>query len=360
MKYLAERILKKLLALRTRLILRKKIRKMAIKSDAKVDPSEHIQKWRRLTRWVDPSWFNAYFTMSGVPDASYVPEDIYNTIIEPVLNDRVLGLMFSNKNLYDLNYPLYRFPKVLLHNIHGAYLDAGYRIIKGDPMSYCNEDKIIVKPSLDSGGGKGVELFMKARDGKLINDKNEELTIPYLDKKFKKNFVVQSYFCQHPYYSRLNETSVNTVKIAAYRSVSTNEITALYALLRIGKDGSFVDNINAGGIFCMIGKDGRLFDFGMDKNGKKHYSFNGKTIRNIGKVHKIDEMRDVAVKIAEKNYYSRIISVDLSVSEKEEVTVIEINNQFSDVNIYQMHGFPYFGRYSEEIIKHCGTGKGLP
>ena len=60
-----------------------------------------------------------------------------------------------------------------------------------------------------------------------------------------------------------------------YRSVKDNKPHLVNAVLRMGRNGSLVDNSHAGGAFCGIRKDGSLGDFVLDQSAVKQTIFNG-------------------------------------------------------------------------------------
>jgi hypothetical protein len=107
-------------------------------------------------------------------------------------------------------------------------------------------------------------------------------------------FIIQENVIQHPEMSRLNASSVNTIRVATFNSLrSSPELIA--AFLRIGRSGSIVDNIMSGGLFIGIeldsGKlDGNAFtelEYGgrvYSKHPDSGIEFKGFTIPNFSDV----------------------------------------------------------------------------
>ncbi len=73
------------------------------------------------------------------------------------------------------------------------------------------------------------------------------------------SFIVQETINQHSEMSRLNSSSVNTIRVATFNSLrSSPEVIA--AFLRIGRFGSIVDNIMSGGLFIGIDLDSGMLN----------------------------------------------------------------------------------------------------
>jgi hypothetical protein len=86
--------------------------------------------------------------------------------------------------------------------------------------------------------------FRKRGDGEELNA--EELIVA-LGPGAR---VVEAYVDQHPAYSTFNPTSVNTLRIWVLRR--EGQVGTRLAFLRIGRQGSLVDNRSAGGIVAPV------------------------------------------------------------------------------------------------------------
>lgn len=107
-----------------------------------------------------------------------------------------------------------------------------------------SSDSIFLKPSSGIGGG-GAYKFTK--NGDLIGDDGAKL----LADLQKNNYIVQEAVVQHKTMSRLNNSSLNTVRILTYRQPGGGVMVAS-ALSRMGCGEAHVDNASAGGIFVPI------------------------------------------------------------------------------------------------------------
>lgn len=318
----------------------------------------HKKRWNRFCRFVNPKWFQAYTAISGISDIDYVPEDIFYGIIEPKLNNRNLALAYADKNSYEKYYGIKSFPRALIRNMHGLFLDHDYELVREKDIFTILKDapKVLIKPSIESSQGRNIEIFTKDASGLFRDPRGGCLSVEYIKKRYKDDYVVQEYIEQHRFFAQFNESSLNGVRVFTYRSVNTNKISILGTLLKFGKKGSAVDNQSAGGICSAIGENGSLNDFGTDLRGNKYYTFaDGRKFSEAGEVHKIAEIKELAVKIADENYHFRLLGLDMCVDKNDNPMVVEVNNNYLGLNFHQMSGHPLFGSFTDEVIDYCAS-----
>lgn len=108
---------------------------------------------------------------------------------------------------------------------------------------FCSGKQKIVKKNEAEALGRGVELI----------DLSQEASLDQLfDRLLEQNrfFFVEDVIRQHPDMARLNESSVNTVRVIVYKHGGAKQIHDTF--LKVGRSGSFVDNGGAGGILAGI------------------------------------------------------------------------------------------------------------
>jgi hypothetical protein len=213
-------------------------------------------------------------------------------------------------------------------------------------------NKIIIKPSVDSGGGRKIRLFNKSGNG-FCDENGNQLSLNLLNEQFEKNYIIQEYITQSKYLSRFNNSSVNTIRIFTYRSVKTDEVHALHAVLRIGKSGHYLDDQNVGGVACRINDDSTLSGFATNYFGEKFKEFNGIVFSDLDKVPHVNEMKQIAVQLAAKNIHSRVVGFDFTVDHKNNIKLVEINHLWTGINFFQMNGEPVLGEFTDEVIELC-------
>jgi len=100
-----------------------------------------------------------------------------------------------------------------------------------------------------AGGGLRVVVSGKGHDSRAVPVESFYQTL--LAGRGSAGRVIEEYFSQHPIMARFNPSSVNTCRIwaAAERS---GPARAVLAYVRMGREGSVVDNQSAGGIVAPI------------------------------------------------------------------------------------------------------------
>ncbi|WP_340107020.1 sugar-transfer associated ATP-grasp domain-containing protein [Rhodohalobacter sp. 8-1] len=322
---------------------------------------KHEELWKSLTeKKILTGWLNAYASVNNIEDEKYVPESVYYSIIEPILNIGLHSDSYSDKNFYDLLYSGDVFPLTILRNIDGSFFGPEYmpincyeNYIKKD----CKDiDEIVVKPAIESGGGAKVSLFTRSGDV-FTNERGEELSLEYVNRVYKENYVFQKVIKQHSFFKEFNPTSLNTIRVLTYKSVKTNKIDAIQSVLRVGAKGSFVDNSRAGGCSIGIKYDGVLNDFATNKYGVAIQSVNSIDLSVPAKVYKYDEIIKLAKKIAIKNLHHRLLGLDMAVDANGSIRCVEVNNSGNEINFFQFNNGPLFGKYTDEVIEYCISKK---
>jgi hypothetical protein len=318
---------------------------------------KHQQYWQQLKKDVNPKWFLTYSYISESPDIFYIPENIYFNNIEPKLNNRKLAQAYGDKNFYEVFYDCKDvFPETIIRNIDGFFYNSEYQLLNLDERTLTdhlrNYRKILIKPSIESGGGKKILLFTKEND-KFITNEQQILSLEFLKKHFRKNYIIQNYIRQSQILAQFNPTSVNTIRVFTYRSVLTDEVIVLHAVLRIGGKGNYLDDQGFGGIACKITENNKLNYYATDINGRKHYESNGIKFSDVNEISQVGEMKNFAAQIARKNIHTRVIGFDFALDIDNKIKLIEINNLFTGINFFQMNSSSVFGKYTDEVVQFC-------
>jgi Sugar-transfer associated ATP-grasp len=322
-----------------------------------------VRKFRE--RWSDftngklsKKWLEYYISFNGIETPDYVPEDVYFTKIEPILNESQYSIVYSDKNFYDLLYPRDIFPETVLRNINGLYFDRNYNPViinnshKLTKFLEANE-RFILKPSLASGGGKNVQLYIK-KGAYFVNQEDKPLDLKYLDELYGKGFLFQKMITNHPFLAQFNNTSLNTFRINVLRSPVSNQIKILQSFLRVGGMGSYIDNITGGGQSIGVTEKGELMDFAIDKINSKSPRVNNIDLPNTKyKIPYFDRICNVTKEIARRNIHDRILGLDITLDRAGLVRCIEINNDSIGINHCQLLGGPMFGDLTPEVIEYC-------
>ncbi|MFA5973137.1 MAG: sugar-transfer associated ATP-grasp domain-containing protein [Lentimicrobiaceae bacterium] len=340
----------------------KQINGIEIDRNYVLDPeiiNKHKKKWSKIFRGkIDLRWLQLYSERTKINSQDFVPENVYYAIIEPILNKNDFSLSYSDKNIYDLLYPDGLFPETIIRNIDGSYYNDKYLTLKiaNDEQLLDilkGNDIIIIKPSIDSGGGKDVESFMW-KDQIFINSTGQILTFKYLEDFYKQNFVIQKYLHQHPFLKQFNSTSVNTIRVLTYRSPVTNSIQILHCLLRVGAKNHHVDNTNSGGYLIGVNLKGELNNFAINKYGQKFQEVNEINMPDTQFIIPcFDMLQATAKEIAARNIHHKLLGLDMTIDNNNNIRCIEVNNENNGINGYQSINGTLFGQFTDEVVEYC-------
>jgi hypothetical protein len=277
-----------------------------------------------------------------------------------VLNDKAFTKAYTDKNFYDRLLDKELLPEIYFRSIKGVLYDADYNPLSFNEIDSILDDnkKFVLKIAVDSGGRKGVGIYSRKdqwfQSG--INDSHiqslKDLLMPY-----GKDFVCQQWIQNHPYYEDFNPSSLNTVRMLVYRSVQDEKNHLLHTILRVGKDGSIVDNQASGGFACGVTNNGELRGFCVQKDGSKHQKVNQKQVNKGQKIFAFEAMRKKAFEVARYFPHARLLGLDLCLDEKGQVKLIEVNCVNNEINFYQMCNGPLFGDFTNEILKWVPSQK---
>ena len=183
---------------------------------------------------------------------------------------------------------------------------------------FCIKRKVFVKKPYAESFGKGIEP-VEVNENTDFNILTETL----LNECGK--FVAEELIIPHRKMKALNPGSVNTVRLETYYDGKNVEIVS--AFMRVGRQGSFVDNGGAGGIGVLVDtKTGIVVSDGHDEMGRIYeihpttgVRFKGFKIPNWKKALKLGR------KIADKVPGASYIGWDLTYTNRWKWIVVEGN-----------------------------------
>ena len=316
------------------------------------------ERWSPLGKDIRNIHLNNAYCFRGVYDVDIVPSNIYYSAIETALNNRIFGVSFEDKARIDWINGYDNVPRIFARNINGVYYDSTQKEISRNLVNLHNllkeEQIVVVKKTIESHGGKGVILFDCAADGVLRNSEGDVLSLNYLEELYEQDFLIQQFIEQHPFYKQLNPSSLNTLRVVTYRSVTDNQIHVLYSFLRVGAQGSRIDNVSMGGLFLCLREDGYFVDFGLRKGGEKVLELDGfPPFSQMERLYKIDEVWKMAKDIAARHVYSRLLAFDMTVDKNGKVVHIETNTSDIGMEGIQYAIGPMFHKFTDEVIDYC-------
>ncbi len=325
--------------------------------------NEYRKQWAKLDKNASCHYPRIFSAINGLSSADYVPENVYYNKIEPVLNNKAFATAYADKNFYERYLIDFKdiFPTTLIRKINGTLLDKDYRRLYhiDDLCELFQNDYLILKPAIETSGGSDVKL-VKQKNSHFYLDSNHytiDEFFKFLTENYVKSFVLQQILQQNEWFSHFNPSSVNTVRIFTYRSVSDDNVYPLHAVIRFGQKGSIVDNQAAGGLSCGVDCEGKINGFAVDKYGTVYDKVPAIMEKTGSLVPGINQMKSIASKISSQCFYHRILAFDFCYDNKGKVRLLEINFKNIETNFLQMNNGPLFGRFTSEVIDYCLKNK---
>lgn len=295
------------------------------------------------TGLVYPFWAELYTDKTGNFSPDYIGSDIHYYNVEWSMIDYDYLRAFLDKNYMDIILPCVKHPVTLIRKIHGMYLDADFNPItkaQAVDMLYENRDPgVVVKISRISSGGKGVQFIEKDNSK---DDISEALDVD-------RDVTVQLVMKQHPEMAKMNESSVNTIRIICV--MLDGESIPLSAVVRIGNKGSRVDNFSSGGISCGVMPDGHLKDCGYTLEGQKFSVHTNGFIFKDGFVPNFDKALDAVKRCHVRVPMFGVASWDIAIDSDGEPVLIEYNVSKASIDLHQYNNGPIYGEYKDRILK---------
>lgn len=321
------------------------------------DAKPNYKNWKKLTRnekkeivsyWgiKDPrkSDFITHEIMLNVHgkfDVRYCPEKIFRVYLDPGLSDRKIVSAWDDKNYFELHQPNLPFPKTILRNVNGYFLDSNYSHVQINDAKdiILNNLPVIIKPSIDSGEGKNL---------RLISHKDE---VDDVLNNYKKNYIVQELIIQCDEFKKLSPKSVNAMRVVT--AIINGKAVLLSSVLLCNTTDSIAcnKNVSAGVGVVIIGIDenGKLDDIGYFENAKQIQTLpNGVKFGGI-KVPSYKKVIELALKAHESMPMLGIIGWDITVDKDDNPIFIEWNLRGIGMYHSQLATGPLFGEYSQQF-----------
>lgn len=334
-------------------IFRKKPLYKNIKWD-KAQKQEFDSFWKKhYGKIISNRWHKLYQSMNGKFEPTYVPEMIYTTKIEPLMNpyhktreleDKSLVELLCSKKLSEQII----IPRTLLVASNGILYNEKREIINKVTAERLLEKlkAAVVKPTIGGSSGNGVFI--------INNWTTSGKTLDSLLLEYNKNFIIQEKVKPCEELFKLYGGAINTVRITTF--ITNGEVHHCPIALRMGTGGKDVDNIHAGGIGIYVKDDGLLaeeaYQLGWgDKTVKLKAHPDSLQLFNE---YRLPFMPDVI-----KTAYSLhgcfpgigIISWDITVDDRNRIVIIEANMKGQGLWFPQIiSGKSLFGEYTKDII----------
>lgn len=174
-------------------------------------------------------------------------------------NNRLVKLLNNQNEIYKLSDKT-EFNRIFADFIKRKWIDLD-RCSEQDFENFIKTVKCIAVKLKSACCGQGFE--------KIYTSDIKDVHQLYQRLKNENKTVIEEYVIQHSDISKIYPHSVNTLRIATINH--NGKLSVVYAFIRIGNNGSCVDNINAGGMCAPIDiETGKITYPAYDKDGKTY------------------------------------------------------------------------------------------
>ncbi len=187
-----------------------------------------------------------FYNLTPEQRATYVTRGVNNRLVQ-LLNDHAYDHCMENK---------VEFNRLFSKYVRRGWID----MQQTDCEAFCEfmqSREVVISKPLDATCGQGVE--------KLCKSDFADLREMYDHVKATGSGLVEDCIVQHEGVSALYPHAVNTYRIVTV--LSEGESHVVYAFIRIGNGGRFVDNINSGGMAAPVDVETGVIQYaGFDKD----------------------------------------------------------------------------------------------
>lgn len=280
-------------------------------------------------------------------DINYIQDTLYFSYILRHLNPYEVSKTFSNKCFYGFHFNQFNRPFEPVRNINGFWYNSlNKQISKEEAIDSLLEynKEIIVKPTAQTGGGRGIEFFKNYDKG----------IIETIFSKFNKDFVIQGLVKQSEKTSIFNPTSLNCFRITTL--MLNGKFSVLSRTLKTGAKDAKIDNIGTkgeGGIIVGIDAEGQLNKYGITKDGRKtELSSCGEIFEKHCLHNEIIKIDKFTEELHKHCPFCAIIGWDICLDEYDNPLLIEVNLLEPGILYEQLCTGPIFGERTEEVLNY--------
>lgn len=246
--------------------------------------------------------------------ATYLSDEDTKTIIRR-LNERVPGIDMGNKYVcYEQLKRFYKRDAMCLHKPEDKYEFVFFVKKYG---------RVLLKPNRGSLGN-GIEL-LRYED---VTDWDKYVADKLVESK--AGFIVEEVIIQDSDMAVFNPSSVNTLRVTTLRM--DDEIHA-HVFMRVGANGSIVDNAAKGGFICKLNRDtGEILEV-FNTKGERFEYHPDTNVKIVGKyVPAIEKAIRMAKEAAKAMPHYRYIGFDFA-KVNDQWVMIEFNNRSGIVGV---------------------------
>ncbi|MBD5311275.1 MAG: hypothetical protein HDS13_03820 [Bacteroides sp.] len=314
--------------------------------DTKLLPQELdiIQKfYSKYNLTINPVFHQFYKYCKGTISPEYIPDDLYYTYIDPFFNDWVLAKYLDNKTFYHQLFPTIPQPKTVVYRQNLYWFNSDQEIITEEIAikTILRYHECFLKQATDSEGGKNIYV---------ITSKDSIQKVNAILKKISGDIIVQEGLKQSSILSKLNSSSVNTLRLLTLLRLD-GSVKLCSTSLRMGINGAKVDNASSGGITVGVQKDGTLNSYAYSADGIRYDSHPTSNVKfNSVIIPNFSEVVEIVKREAKKHPHFRLISWDIALDQDNQPVLIEANLKYGELEFHQLNNGPIFGDDTKTIL----------
>lgn len=258
----------------------------------------------------------------------YIPPYFHYSFYSDLIYERL------DRNLYDDKYRMFKLlkakgintPEVIAIYDKGVFKSSNEEIIDENTLVslFSNGDKIFLKPVFGQGGN-GI-VVLKIKDGKIIY-KDTVIKPGNIHALLNSNdfYVIQKGIIQRKDISQVCAASVNTLRcVTQWRNGEPN---LSVCVMRIGRNGSDVDNSSQGGLSVQVDENtGKLYKYGTAEHGGGNFNKHPDTgfVFEQLQIKGWEDIKKQIIDFAKAIPEIKELAWDIAITENE-VLAIEIN-----------------------------------
>lgn len=296
---------------------------------------------KRFPGYRDVRWHRFYTAASGRAAASYLPEDAFYFHVLPRLNPPERWPLYGDKNvLHGLG--VRPMPPVVARVVRGRLVDEVRRPLSRSQAQARAEraGQVVVKPARESGAGRSVRRVAADDIAPLLDD----LVAGAGD------WLLEVALAQDAPVGVLNPETINTYRVLTVRS--RGALHAASTVLRVGRAGAVVDNVNAGGLMVGVDAEGFLSARAHDGDGRPYerhpdhgYAFAGTRAAPARLAH------DAALAVHDTMPDMDLVSSDVAMTPGPRAVLLEVNVSWQGITMHQLCRGPLFGELQDEVVR---------
>lgn len=294
-------------------------------------------------------WLYLYKKLSGAERKNIIPDNIFFREIEPILNKNRASF-YEDKNSYGILLDSFKQPETILRFMNDNFYDSSYNQLSTEDAFEAikdREDPWIIKPSIETGGGKKIYIG-KFKQGYIIID-NMKLKLNELTFIYKRGFIIQNKLGQCEELEEFHPASLNTFRVITLRL--NGDIKYLSCIVKFGVNNNPVDNSDTGAVWCGMNADGSMNANGLtyDFNRISKHPNSGKSFSNV-KFTFFNDVVEFAKNMHKRLIHLDIVSWDIAVNINKKPVLIEFNSKYQGIIGCQIENGPLFGDLTDDVM----------